>query len=134
MDQADLAATPPDWLPSSLVSTWLFLDGYPWVLALVVAAGGLVLATLARALILFWGLKVAARTRTDLDEKLVRLGAWVAALSVVNAPVLGVVLPIGVLLIVVLTIGPGAIEPLMTLAVTELNLGEGQADRFVVQP
>lgn len=82
MDQADLAGTPPDWLPNSLVSAWLFLDGYPWVLALVVAAGGLALATLARALILFWGLKVAARTRTDLDEKLVRLGAWVVALSV----------------------------------------------------
>ena len=94
MDQADLAATPPDWLPSSLVSTWLFLDGYPWVLALVVAAGGLVLATLARALILFWGLKVAARTRTDLDEKLVRLGAWVAALSVAY---LGLVAAINVL-------------------------------------
>jgi MscS family membrane protein len=74
MDQNTTPVTAvPQWLPGWLESIWLPLARYPLLLALVVLATGLVLAVLARALILFWGLKITARTRTTLDEKLVRL-------------------------------------------------------------
>jgi MscS family membrane protein len=75
-------STPPTWLPDRLESAWTLLATYPVLLALVILVGGLLLAALARGFILFWGLKVTGRTRTDLDEKLLRILAWVAALMV----------------------------------------------------
>jgi MscS family membrane protein len=38
------------------------------VLALVIVAGGVLLALMVRAIILFWGGRISARTRTTLDE------------------------------------------------------------------
>jgi MscS family membrane protein len=74
--------TQPEWLPDILSPTWTFLASYPIVLAMVVAAVGLALAVVARKFILFWGLKITARTPTDLDEKLLRIVAGVAGLAV----------------------------------------------------
>jgi MscS family membrane protein len=73
---------PPAWLPTWLDTPWSLLATYPPLLALVVAAAGLFLAGLVRAFVLFWGLKLTRRTRTDLDEQLLRIVARVAALVV----------------------------------------------------
>jgi len=82
MEPSQENAVPPEWLPDWMMGAWTLLANFPWVLALVVFAIGLVLAGVARSFILFWGSKVTARTRTNLDEKLVRLGAGVAALII----------------------------------------------------
>lgn len=76
------AAAPPEWLPEMLHAIWMFLSDYPIVLSLVVVAVGLMLAVVVRKFILFWGSKLTARTTTDLDEKLLRIVARVAALVV----------------------------------------------------
>ncbi|MBR9987796.1 MAG: mechanosensitive ion channel family protein, partial [Desulfosarcina sp.] len=73
---------PPDWLPGVLTGTWDFLADYPLVLAVIVVAVGLSLAVAIHRFILFWGLKITARTATKLDEKLLRIIAGVAALVV----------------------------------------------------
>jgi len=73
----------PDWLPVGLISGWDFLAAYPLVLALVVILTGLCLALIPRALLLHWGGKITARTPTDFDERLLRIGANVAALLVI---------------------------------------------------
>jgi MscS family membrane protein len=78
--QADPA--PPHWLPEWLEGMWILLASYPTLLALAIVLVGFTLAFLARGFILFWGLKVTSRTRTDLDEQLLSLAAWVAALVV----------------------------------------------------
>ncbi|MCF8112103.1 MAG: mechanosensitive ion channel family protein [Desulfobacteraceae bacterium] len=72
----------PAWLPGWLESTWHLLAAYPLLLALVIVALGLGLAFLVRGFILFWGLKITARTDAELIGKLVRIGAGVAALVV----------------------------------------------------
>ncbi len=76
------AAAQPEWLPDILSDTWIFLSDYPIVLSLIIVIIGLGLAALARRIILFWGLKLTARTATDLDEALLRIVAGVAALVV----------------------------------------------------
>lgn len=73
---------PPPWLPDVLHSVWVFLSDYPIMLSLIILAVGLLLALAARSALLFWGLKVTSRTSTDLDEKLLRIIARVAALVV----------------------------------------------------
>jgi small-conductance mechanosensitive channel len=73
---------PPAWLPDVLNGTWNFLASYPVVLSLIVVAVGLVLAVATRRFILFWGLKITARTATELDEKLLRILAGVAVLVI----------------------------------------------------
>ncbi len=73
---------PPSWLPDSLDATWQFLAAYPLLLGLAVGLAGVTLALTARSFVLFWGLKVAKRTETELDEMLVRLGARVVTLLV----------------------------------------------------
>lgn len=74
------AAAPPQWLPDMLNKAWVFLADYPVMLSLIIIFVGLMLAVLARKIILFWGLKVTARTPTGLDEKLLRILAGVIAL------------------------------------------------------
>ncbi len=73
---------PPDWLPAQLSDTWTFLAAYPLALAAVIFIVGLTLAVFVRMFILFWGLKITARTVTDLDEALLRIVAGVAALLI----------------------------------------------------
>jgi len=70
----------PDWLPSWLEGVWSLLADYPILLALAIVAVGFCLAFLVRLFILFWGLKMTARTNNGSMEKLIRLGAGVAAL------------------------------------------------------
>jgi len=72
----------PGWLPSWLENLWNLLANYPLLLPLAIVAVGFCLAFLVRLFILFWGLKITARTNADLMEKLVRLGAGVAALLI----------------------------------------------------
>jgi small-conductance mechanosensitive channel len=84
----------PAWLPASLEGPWEFLATYPPVLALCIVVIGVGLALVGRGFVLFWGNKVTARTRNALDEKLLRIGANVAALVV---SYLAVVLAIQVL-------------------------------------
>jgi len=84
----------PAWLPVQLESTWAFLATYPPVLALIVAIVGVGLAILGRGLVLFWGRQLTSRTRNELDEKLLRIGANVAAMIVAY---LAIVLAIQVL-------------------------------------
>jgi MscS family membrane protein len=76
------AAAIPDWLPDLLHATWIFLADYPIVLSLIIVLIGFLLAAVVRKFILFWGSKLTARTTTDLDEKLLRVVARVAALLV----------------------------------------------------
>jgi MscS family membrane protein len=112
--QAPFDPTPPGWLPGSLEGVWTLLAVYPVLLSLTIAVVGLVAAVAARGFLLFWGLKVARRTRTDLDEQLVRLLAWVAALFVGYMSV--------VLAVQVLPIGDGARTVFTRLLVTFLIL------------
>jgi len=82
MDQerAIAVAEVPGWLPGPLQGAWDFLASYPPVLALAVAAIGIGVALVGRGLVLFWGGKLTARIRGDLDERLLRIAANVAAL------------------------------------------------------
>ena len=75
-------STPPEWLPDLLDGTWVFLSDYPIVLSLIILFLGLILALAARKFILFWGLKITARTTTDLDEKLFQIVARVVTIVV----------------------------------------------------
>jgi len=84
----------PAWLPVQLEGAWEFLASYPPVLALVVALVGVGLAILGRSLVLYWGHQLTTRTRNELDEKLLRIGANVAAMVLVY---LAIVLAIQVL-------------------------------------
>lgn len=90
-------ATPPDWLPDLLDSTWVFFSDYPIVLSLIIMTVGLILAVAARKFILVWGSKITARTTTDLDEKLFQIVARVAALAVAYIALVAAiqVLPLG---------------------------------------
>ncbi len=76
------SAVAPYWLPEPLIVPWNFLADYPIVLSVIVMVIGLALATLGRAMVLYWGGKVTARTTTDLDEKLLRIAANLTALMV----------------------------------------------------
>jgi len=69
----------PAWVPGWVEGTWNVLGAYPLLLALLIVVAGLLLAVLARSFVLFWGLKATARTGTDLDDRLVRLVAGMAA-------------------------------------------------------
>lgn len=91
------AAVPPDWLPGWLDGAWMMLASYPLLLSLAILLVGVLIAGAARAFVLFWGLKVTHRTRTDLDEKLVRLVGRVAALILGYLAVVAAVqsLPLG---------------------------------------
>lgn len=79
---ADAASTvdAPAWLPPQLEGIWEFLASYPPVLALAIALVGIMLAVLGRWFVLFWGRKLTSRTRSELDEQLLRIGANAAAM------------------------------------------------------
>ncbi|TVP57508.1 MAG: mechanosensitive ion channel family protein [Gemmatimonadales bacterium] len=89
--------SPPDWLPAGLEGAWTLLASYPLLLALTIVVLGIGLAFLARGFILFWGLKITARTKTDLSEGILRLGASVTALVLVYLSLVAAiqVLPLG---------------------------------------
>jgi len=89
------APTPPGWLPDVLNGTWVFLADYPLVLALIVVAVGLSLAIAAYRIILFWGLKITARTTTELDEKFLRIVARVSAMVIAYIALMAAVQVIG---------------------------------------
>jgi small-conductance mechanosensitive channel len=104
----------PAWLPTQLETPWEFLAAYPPVLALVVALVGVGLALLGRSFVLFWGHKLTSRIRGDLDERLLRMGANVAALIVSYLAI--------VLAIQVLQLGDTAEKILIRIALTLLVL------------
>jgi len=79
-ERAISLAEAPDWLPQFLQAVWAFLAAYPPVLALAVAVAGVGLALVGRGLVLFWGGKLTSRIQGDLDERLLRIIANVAAL------------------------------------------------------
>jgi len=81
------AIEPPTWLPAALHGSWELLAAYPLALAAVIVLIGLTLAVIGRGLVLHWGGKLTARTRSDLDEQLLRIGANVAALLLAYASV-----------------------------------------------
>ncbi|MEN1727003.1 MAG: mechanosensitive ion channel family protein [Pseudomonadota bacterium] len=76
---------PPSWLPSALHGGWEVLAAYPLILAAVILFVGLTVAVIGRACVMHWGGKLTSRTRSDLDEKLLRIGANVAALLLAYA-------------------------------------------------
>jgi len=90
-------STAPAWVPSWAEGMWDVLAAFPLLLAFVIVAAGLLGAVLLRAVVLFWGLKVTARTRTELDDKLIRLVAGMAATLVGYLSLVGAVevLPLG---------------------------------------
>jgi len=73
--------TAPAWVPLWLDSVWTTLARYPLLLSLVILASGLLLAVVTRYLLVYWGGRITARTRTTLDTQLVRLLAGVAAVT-----------------------------------------------------
>lgn len=97
MNASQPTAPPPPWLPDWMLGVWALFAEHPFVLAPLIVLVGVAFAVLARVFVLFWGLKVARRTATDLDEKMVRLGAFVAALFVLYLSVMAAVqtLPFG---------------------------------------
>ncbi|MEX1257434.1 MAG: mechanosensitive ion channel family protein [Gemmatimonadota bacterium] len=97
MNVSQPTAPPPTWLPDWMLGVWALFAEHPFVLASLIVLGGGGFAVLARVFVLFWGLKVARRTATDLDEKLVRLGAFVAALFILYLSLMAAVqtLPFG---------------------------------------
>lgn len=72
----------PYWLPDVMVGTWDFLATYPIVLSLIIMVVGLGLAGIGRGMVLYWGGKVTSRTSTDVDNRLLRIVANVAALII----------------------------------------------------
>lgn len=75
-------AEAPYWLPEVMEGTWDFLATYPIVLSLIIIVVGLGLAGIGRGMVLYWGGKLTSRTKTDLDSRLLRIVANVAALVV----------------------------------------------------
>jgi MscS family membrane protein len=72
----------PAWVPSWLDGVWTILARYPLLLSLVILVSGLLLAVMTRYLLVYWGSRITARTRTTLDTQLVRLLAGVAAVVI----------------------------------------------------
>ena len=79
---------PPDWLPARLADVWKLLAVEPVLLALAVILAGVLLAAIGRGLIVFSGGKVTARTKSDVDDKILRLFGRVVAVAVVYLSVL----------------------------------------------
>ena len=82
---AQIDTLPPSWLPVPLAGAWTVLDTYPLLLALVVIVVGVLLALAIRYVAVFWGLRVAKRIPTDLDDELIRMGAGIAPVVLVYA-------------------------------------------------
>jgi small-conductance mechanosensitive channel len=97
MSAAQIESLPPGWLPGSLAGVWAALAAYPLLLALAVVAGGVLLALVIRWVAMFWGLRVAKRIPTDLDDELIRLLAGVVPVVLVFLSLMAAVrvLPLG---------------------------------------
>jgi MscS family membrane protein len=91
------ASAVPGWIPAWLAAVWEPLAAHPWLQGLVIVASGAVLAVFGRGAVLFWGLKLTARTATTLDDQLVRQLARLLATLLVMAGLLAAVqtLPLG---------------------------------------
>ena len=89
--------TMPGWAPAWLAPVWELLATYPILLALAIATVGTLLAGGARFVVLFWGLKLTARTASTLDDQLVRLLGRVLATVIVMLSFVAAVqsLPLG---------------------------------------
>jgi MscS family membrane protein len=87
----------PAWLPAWAEGLWLVLGTYPFLLSLVIALVGILLAIFARAFIRYWGLKLTSRTSSEVDDKLVRLVAGVAGVVMAYLALVAAVqaLPVG---------------------------------------
>jgi len=94
---AEFGADVPGWLPVWAEGIWAMLGAYPFLLSLVIALVGLLLAVLARAFLRYWGLKITSRTSSEVDDKLVRLLAGVAGVLVAYLSLIAAVqaLPLG---------------------------------------
>src|SRR5262245_49196531 len=88
MNPAQIDVPPPSWLPAQLAGAWAVLDAYPLLLAAVVVVGGVLLAVGARYAVGFWGLKLAKRSASDLDDRMIRLVAGVLPVAVVYVSML----------------------------------------------
>jgi small-conductance mechanosensitive channel len=97
MTTAQVESLPPGWLPASLAGAWATLAAYPLLLALAVVAGGVLLALAIRYVAGFWGLRIAKRIPTDLDDELIRLLAGVVPVVLVFLSLMAAVrvLPLG---------------------------------------
>jgi MscS family membrane protein len=133
-------AEAPSWLPGWGEGVWDVLAAYPLLLSVIIALVGLLLAVFARAFLRYWGLKVTARTSTEVDDKLVRLLAGVAGLLVAYGALIAAVqvLPVGQGLITVIT---RLLVSLLVLHLTRaalkgsdigLNLLSHMQDRFSI--
>ncbi|CAN5650581.1 hypothetical protein BH23GEM9_BH23GEM9_33100 [soil metagenome] len=78
-DTIAVAPAAPGWIPSWLDGVWTILAEYPLLLSAVILVAGLLLAVVVRAVILYWGGRISARTRTTLDTQLFRLLGGLAA-------------------------------------------------------
>lgn len=89
--------TIPGWVPAWLAPIWELLAAYPVLLSLAIVIVGVLLAGAARFVVLFWGLKLTARTASTLDDQLVRLLGRVLATVIVMLSLVAAVqsLPIG---------------------------------------
>ena len=87
----------PQWVPTWLTPAWDLLAAYPVLLGLAIAIGAVLLAVAGRFVVLFWGLKLAARTSSELDDELVRLVARVLSTLIVMLGLVAAVesLPLG---------------------------------------
>ena len=81
-DTISIAQTAPAWVPSWLEGVWTILARYPLLLSAVILGAGLFLAVSARALIVYSGGRISARTRTTLDDQLFRLLGGVTAVVI----------------------------------------------------
>lgn len=111
----------PAWLPSGAAGVWEMLGSYPFLLSLVVALVGLLLALFMRATIRYWGLKLTSRTSTEVDDRLVRLVAGVAGVVVAYMALIAAVqaLPVGG---TVITVGTRVLASLLVLHLTRAAL------------
>lgn len=93
----DLDPASPGWLPEWLQPLWESLAAFPLLLAVVIVLVGALVAVLTRAGIRGWGLKLAARTESEVDDDLVRLLAGVTAVVIVYLSLITAlqVLPLG---------------------------------------
>ena len=73
---------PPDWLPEQLTHIWSLLAAYPLMLALAIVLIGILLAITVRGGILFFGSYFTRRLPGDLDDRLLKIVAIVAALLI----------------------------------------------------
>jgi small-conductance mechanosensitive channel len=83
MNPQQIEASPPPWLPDLLVASWTLLARHPLMLSLAIVGAGALAAAAVRWVAVFWGLRLAKRIPTDLDDQLIKLGAAVVPVGIV---------------------------------------------------